>query len=193
MSLHSFGIFLLSIIFFGCSESAENIDLVENNSANSLKQEKQILDINEGLEEADFDSVTYRKLALEFSYEQGNYYDLKDSIFADFNGDGFEDMAIFIQNDSLSGIVIVHGNNGNKVRIGFDESFDLLTNLDWVDYWGLVRDKETFQSVIDENGDIGAGEKIALENPSIAIGADELGGGLITFKNGEYIWIHQTC
>lgn len=30
-----------------------------------------------------------------------------------------------------------------------------------------------------------------LENPSIVVRKEEVGGGLITFKDGRYVWIHQ--
>jgi hypothetical protein len=61
-----------------------------------------------------------------------------------------------------------------------------------VDYWGLVEDKETFETIIKDD-EIAGDRKVKLENPSIALGKDEVGGGLITFMKGKYVWIHQTC
>jgi len=54
-------------------------------------------------------------------------------------------------------------------------------------------DKKTSEATFTEDGDILGSEDVKLQNPSIALGADELGGGLITFLNGKYVWIHQTC
>jgi hypothetical protein len=34
---------------------------------------------------------------------------------------------------------------------------------------------------------------VTLKNPSIALGNNDFGGGLITYRNGKYEWIHQTC
>lgn len=68
-----------------------------------------------------------------------------------------------------------------------------MKEFDWVDYWGLVEDKETSETTFADNGDVLGSKAVKLQNPSIALGASELGGGLITFLNGKYVWIHQTC
>ena len=68
-----------------------------------------------------------------------------------------------------------------------------MTEFDWVDYWGLVEDKETSETTFTEDGDVLDSKTVNLKNPSIALGKDEVGGGLITYLNGKYVWIHQTC
>tara|TARA_B100000508_G_scaffold34889_1_gene27098 strand:- start:316 stop:837 length:522 start_codon:yes stop_codon:yes gene_type:complete len=135
----------------------------------------------------------YRQKTLNMSFDIATLFNLKDTIKADFNGDGATDKAIFIKDNETSGIIYIHGKTNEKVRIGFGEQFAHMTEFDWVDYWGLVEDKKTSKTAFDEDGDIIGSKEVTLQNPSIALGADELGGGLITFINGEYVWIHQTC
>jgi hypothetical protein len=134
----------------------------------------------------------YRKQSMS-EFEKATLYKLTDSIIADFNGDGFLDKAFYKKEKGTSGIIIKHGKTNKEVRIGFGKSFSHMTEFDWVDYWGLVEDKETSETTFTDDGDVLGSKDVKLQNPSIALGADELGGGLITFLNGKYVWIHQTC
>lgn len=115
---------------------------------------------------------------------------LSDPIFADFNGDGFKDKATFKIDNKTSGIIIEHGKTNEVIKIGFGKKFAHLTEFNWVDFWGLVKDIESYEIVIEDNEIIG-GRKVILENPSILVRKEEAGGGLVTYKNGKYQWIHQ--
>jgi hypothetical protein len=134
----------------------------------------------------------YRKQSLD-GFEKATFYKLTDTITADFNGDGILDKAFYKKENEMSGVIIKHGHTNEEVRIGFGQSFAHLTDFDWVDYWGLVEDKETSETTFTEDGDVSDSQVVKLQNPSIVLGADEEGGGLITYKNGKYVWIHQTC
>ncbi len=134
----------------------------------------------------------YRKQSLS-GFEKATLYKLTDTITADFNGDGFLDKAIYKKEIETSGIIIIHGKTNERVKIGFGKQFAHLTEFNWVDYWGLVEDKETSETTFTEDGDVLDSKTVKLKNPSIALGKDEVGGGLITYRNGEYEWIHQTC
>lgn len=126
-------------------------------------------------------------------FEKATEYKLTDTITADFNGDGILDKAVYQKENETSGIIIKHGQTNQVFRIGFGKSFAHLTEFNWVDYWGLVEDRETSETTFTEDGDVLGSRDVKLQNPSIALGADEVGGGLITFINGKYVWIHQTC
>lgn len=92
--------------------------------------------------------------------------------------------------------MIRHGETNKEFRIGFGNNFSTWTDdfdCNWIDYWGLVEDKETSETTFSEEGDVLRSKVDKLPNPSIVIGKDESGGGLITFMNGKYVWIHQTC
>ncbi|MES2543735.1 MAG: hypothetical protein V4548_02535 [Bacteroidota bacterium] len=134
----------------------------------------------------------YRKQSLS-GFEKATLYKLTDTISADFNGDGIIDKAFYKKENETSGIIIKHGKTNEEVRIGFGKPFSHMTEFNWVDYWGLVEDRETSETTFTEDGDVLGSKEIKLQNPSIALGADEVGGGLITFINGKYVWIHQTC
>lgn len=127
-------------------------------------------------------------------FEKGTLYNLSDTIAADFNGDGILDKAIYKEEKETSGIIIKHGGTNEEFRIGFGRDFSIWTEFDcnWVDYWGLVEDKETHE-VTTEDDEFGIDNKVKLENPSIALGKYDVGGGLVAFIEGKYVWIHQTC
>lgn len=134
----------------------------------------------------------YRKQSLS-GFEKATLYKLTDTITADFNGDGFLDKAIYKKEIETSGIIIIHGKTNERVKIGFGKQFAHITEFNWVDYWGLVEDKETSETTFTEDGDVLDSKTVKLKNPSIALGKDEVGGGLISYRNGKYEWIHQTC
>jgi len=129
---------------------------------------------------------------LNSQFKQATAFKLSDTIIADFNGDGKVDKAVFKKEKNTSGIIIKHGGTNEEVRLCFGKPFANMTDFDWVDFWGIVKDKETFEIVIDENSEIVDDRTISLENPSIVVRKEEVGGGIITFKNGKYEWIHQS-
>ncbi|RIW18694.1 hypothetical protein D0X99_03150 [Algoriphagus lacus] len=132
----------------------------------------------------------YRKQSLN-GFEKAALYKLTDTITADFNGDGILDKAFYKKENQNSGIIIKHGQTNEVVKIGFGKQFAHMTEFDWVDYWGLVEDKETSETTFTEDGDVLGSKDVKLQNPSIVLGADEVGGGLITFIDRKYVWIHQ--
>jgi hypothetical protein len=122
-------------------------------------------------------------------------FKLMDIIKADFNGDGFLDQAFFKKENGTSGIIIKHSNTNEVVRIGFGRSFSSWPDFDcnWVDNWGLIQDNKTYEITFTEDGDILGSRDVRLQNPSIVLGADGAGGGVITFLYGKYVWINQSC
>jgi hypothetical protein len=139
------------------------------------------------------DSKEYNRKQLLNDYKKATLYNLIDTITADFNGDGILDKAFYKKEKETSGIIIKHGQTNEVFKIGFGKPFAEMKEFDWVDYWGLVEDKETSETTFSDDGDVLGSKEVKLQNPSIAIGESELGGGLITFINGKYVWIYQTC
>jgi hypothetical protein len=170
--------------------TTDNTEMLEVKKDDTLKLEVR----NDSTdEENSYNPEEYRQKSLNMSFKKATLYNLEDTINADFNGDGVIDKAVYIKDNETSGIIIIHGKTNEKVRIGFGEQFAHMTEFDWVDYWGLVEDSKTGETTFAESGDVLGSKDVTLQNPSIALGADELGGGLITFMNGKYVWIHQTC
>jgi len=159
-------------------------------SDTTITENYSIFDNSIGDEE--FDWNEFRKQSLN-GFEKATLYNLTDTIITDFNGDGILDKAIFKKEDETSGVIIIHGQTNEVFRIGFGKPFAHMTEFNWVDYWGLVEDKETSENMFTEDGELLESKTVKLQNPSIVLHKDELGGGLITFKNGKYVWIHQTC
>jgi len=190
-------IYILTILILtGCGQTN-----TEQNSNISIEtQAEQVLDTTySDNKETDKQATTdeketeeYRKQSLS-GFEKATLYKLTDTITADFNGDGFLDKVIYKKEIETSGIIIIHGKTNERVKIGFGKQFAHMTEFNWVDYWGLVEDKETSETTFIEDGDVLDSKTVKLKNPSIALGKDEVGGGLITYRNGKYEWIHQTC
>jgi hypothetical protein len=185
---------LTVVILTGCrlSHSEQQSMIVADTVTSIIAQFSN--DINIVKQDSTSLNNTNESLAQPLSeFQKATMYRLGDTLSADFNGDGFLDKAIFIKDNQTSGIVIMHGSTNSTVRIGFGEQFSHMTDFDWVDYWGLVEDRETSEMTFTAEGDVADSKIVKLENPSIALGKYEVGGGLITCKNGAYRWIHQTC
>lgn len=185
---------LTFLILIGCRQS--NSKQTQNSVSDTLTDQISNRNIKESSDFPKQNSTEenlnedYGNQALS-GFEKATLYALTDTITADFNGDGFLDKAIYKKEKKTTGIIIIHGKTNEQVKIGFGKQFAHMTEFDWVDYWGLVEDKETSETTFTEDGDVLDSKTVNLKNPSIALGKDEVGGGLITYLNGKYIWIHQ--
>jgi hypothetical protein len=105
-------------------------------------------------------------------------------------GDGVVDRAYF-EGDPRKLIVVI-GENNRRVVVGSDNTFDgVAEDLSWVDYWGITHDRTTGQVVVVD-GEVSGGKSIALRNSSIVLRRGEEGGGVVTFRDGWFNWIHQS-
>jgi hypothetical protein len=177
---------ILILILFNCKQSEDNNTIVNN--SNSIKKP---IEKKKNLKEiVNLKNDSLKKI---LGFEKATSFKLKDTISIDLNGDNFKDKVYFVKNEKTSGIVIIHGKTNEEIKIGFGKQFAHLKDFNWVDYWGIIEDKETKETIFLENGDVLGEKNVKLQNPSIFIGNEELGGGLITFLNGKYLWIHHTC
>jgi hypothetical protein len=187
---------LTVLVLTGCgqsnSEQTQNIskDNLADQISDTTNKERNDFSEQDLTEKNQTDESRKQSLS---GFEKATLYQLTDTVMGDFNGDGFLDKAIYKKETETSGIIIIHGKTNEQVKIGFGEPFAHMTEFNWVDYWGLVEDKETSETTFTEDGDVLDSKIVKLKNPSIALGKDEVGGGLITFLNGKYVWIHQTC
>jgi hypothetical protein len=183
-------IYILTLLFIAsCGQS--NLEQKITTVADTISTDNDVKDTNEYNQSED----DYRKQSLS-GFEKATLYKLTDTITADFNGDGVVDKAFYKKENETSGIIIKHGKTNEEIRIGFGKNFSTWSDdfdCNWVDYWGVVEDKETSETTFTEDGDVLGSKEVKLQNPSIVIGKDEVGGGLITFLKGKYVWIHQTC
>ncbi len=186
----------LSLMGCGQSKTEQTSNFVAD-TLNTQITETNISDINVNTQQNLSDenqTEEYMNESLN-GFDKATLYKLTDTIMADFNGDGFIDKAFLKIEKETSGIIIMHGKTNEEVRIGFGMNFYTSTDFEcnWVDYWGLVEDRETSETTFTEDGEVLGSKEVKLQNHSIVLGADEVGGGLITFIDGKYMWIHQTC
>lgn len=53
-----------------------------------------------------------------------------------------------------------------------------------------MRDSSTFE-VIVRDGEVEGDSTVRILYPSIYVGKEEVGGGLITYRKGKFVWVHQ--
>jgi hypothetical protein len=136
-------------------------------------------------------STTQNKHDLTHEFKDYKEYKLSELIITDFNGDKQVDTATFLTRNGKSGIIIKDGLTRKETTIGCGNKFgEMGDDFGWVEFWGVVNDKSTYNIIVKDSELVGQ-EKVALEYPSIFLRKEEVGGGVITFKNGKYIWIHQ--
>lgn len=183
---------LTFLILMSCGQSNSEKDFKRKVSAetDTLKVLPKVDTLNLNLSQEPTKQTDYNNQDLSYEFRDVTIFKLTDTITADFNGDGNVDKAIIKKNKETSGIIIAHGETNEEIKFGFGQRIANLTEFNWVDFWGLLKDSETYEIVI-EDAEIKGDRKVMLENPSIVVRKEEAGGGLITFKEGKYVWIHQ--
>ncbi|GEM_PF-3217185 len=132
------------------------------------------------------------ELDLKYEFLDYQQFELNQLIVDDFNGDHKLDTAEFVTINNKGSVSITNGKSGEKIIIGGGNSYDDgRDDFSWVDNWGITHDKETYEVIIIDSEIIGT-EKYLLKNPSIILRKEEAGGGIITYKNGSYRWVHQS-
>lgn len=134
------------------------------------------------------DNLQYYQNSLVGEFKNFKIFNISDTIKADLNGDKVVDFAFFTNKKNIS---IVDGLSKKAVIVGSDKSFDDIGNdFSWVDFWGTTTDMGTYEIVIEDSEIVGD-KKAKLNNHSLFVRKDEVGGGVITFKENKYVWIHQ--
>lgn len=128
----------------------------------------------------------FRKLTLATMFKDAHIFKLTDTVFADFNGDGETDRAYFSKAGSRLDLLIA--SKDEVIKVGGHSSFSALgDDFSWASFWALTGDKELEEHLLK-----GAVRKHRLGPYSLVIQRDEVGGGVVTFKDGQYQWIHMT-
>lgn len=154
--------YIISLTLIGCSSNVKN----KSETTDSLEQPSMVMK----------------------NFEQ---FTLKDTITADLDGDSIPEKAYFKNYPDKKIVIVKNGKTNKETSIGLDKSFkDIGSNFNWVDNWGTISDNEVYENVV-RDGEIIGGKKVKLTNKSLFVGKDDAGGGIITFKDGKFIWIHQ--
>ena len=119
-------------------------------------------------------------------------YKISDTIQLDLNCDDFLDKIYFSNESSTRHLIFLDGKNKEAQTFGNTLSIknELGKDYSWVDFWGITKDTSTWEAVI-KDGEILTPTTSILQCPSLVLRSEELGGGIITFKDGVFRWIHQ--
>jgi hypothetical protein len=126
-----------------------------------------------------------------FEFKNYDEYKITDTINIDLNGNGILEQIYFDNKDCPKLLIKEKGQDIISIGCGNEDYEGFPNAIGWVDLWCVVSDKETYEVIIKE-GDILGDEIVSLERPSLFIGKEEAGGGIITYKNGKLYWVHQS-
>jgi len=176
------------VLLLGCGETKKEKTLLSENTVkpgstfiNSTSEKDSLKKLMKSREES-----------LNSEYKNYKIYNLDEILNEDFNGDGVIDKAEF-KRQKKSGIIMTDGRTNKETRLGFGKQFAHMTDFNWVNFWGVLIDATTFEITFDDKtGDIFGDTIVKLKNRSIFVEEDEVGGGVITYENDSYKWIHQS-
>ena len=180
------------LLLFGCGQmKREKISQTEN----VVKQDSTFAS-STSEKDSHGKLMNSRKKTLNREFKKYKIYRLNETLCEDFNGDGIIDKAEFVKSNGKIGIIITDGKSKKLTKLGFGNRFAHLTDFDWVNYWGVLKDSTTNEVEFDDNsGDILGSMTVQLRNISIFLRQDEnedgSGGGIITYEDRKYKWIHQ--
>lgn len=180
-------------VLISCNTKKENEQNEKSTKVETVtKQSEQKIVSQEENKNNEFDSIANRTISLKNEFKSFELNNLNDTIKADLNGDKILDFAFFTNSNDKRELFILDGKSNMKIKIGQDKSFgEMAEDFSWVDFWGTTDDKETLEILISDSEIIGD-TKTKLNNKSIFVRKEEVGGGVITFKDNRFIWIHQS-
>jgi hypothetical protein len=181
--------FLLTIILFtvlGCKN--RQIDKPEKSvqKSDSLIEKKIII------KKPKKENLEDWKHSEFLEFEDYKEYRISDTINVDLNGNGILESVYFENNDCPKILIKEDGKELISIGCGSEGFYGFPKAIDWVDLWCVVSDKIVWEVLFTENGDIDKDTIANLERPSIYIGKEEAGGGIITYRNGKPYWIQQS-
>jgi len=126
-----------------------------------------------------------------FDFKDYREYCVTDTINIDLNGNGILERIYFDKKDCPKLIIEEKGQDLISIGCEKEEYKGFPNAIGWVNLWCVVSDKETFEILV-KDGELVGDKIVNLERPSIYVGKEEAGGGIITYRNGELYWIHQS-
>ena len=127
-----------------------------------------------------------------FEFKNYREYRISDTINIDLNGNGIVESIYFEDKDCPKLLIKEKGQELISIGCGKEEYKGFPNAVGWVDLWCVVSDKKVWEVLFTGDGDIDKDTIVDLERPSVYIGKEEAGGGIITYRNGKLYWIHQS-
>lgn len=126
------------------------------------------------------------------------YLDSSFEMHADLNGDAYEDMAVrfWSKTDSLTGLIIAHGNSSDLFLLGGGEAWSGPINLGWFDELEVIDKGATIAPTLVDSisGDILGSDSrntILLQTAALKFGVNEAcGGGYLYWDGSKYNWMN---
>lgn len=133
--------------------------------------------------------LMFRIRDLQSTFRKFELHDMTDTLLADMTGDGKAEK-IYLRAGKPMLMEVLEG-GGKTVSIGEDASFkDVGDDFGWADHWGIIRATSATENLVHD-GEPEFSRRVTLGPASVFIRRDEAGGGIITYRDGKYIWIHQ--
>ena len=129
-----------------------------------------------------------------FNGEKTYYKDIiPNHLEADFNGDGKNDVALFIVDveSKKRGIVIFHQGSSEPIIIGAGIPFDergYFDDINFVDLWKLHNKEFIEEPIIGPNEEV-TYKKIDITATGIVLAKNGSGGGILYWDGQKYQWV----
>ena len=137
-------------------------------------------------------SINVSAQSESFNFRKYKAFDINDTIQIDLNGNGIIEKVYFTQTECKQLIIDELGSELISIGCENNKYFNYPDQVDWVNQWCVVYDKNVWEVLFTANGEIVMDTIVTLKRPGIYIGKKESGGGIITYRNGKLYWVHQS-
>jgi len=117
-----------------------------------------------------------------------------NSLKADFNGDGKEDLVYLVEEieSKKMGLIFFHKSDLFFIIGGGIEFNSRWDDMNWLDILEIDKNKEQYETVFDSvTFDVIGDKSLAIPNIGLRIREIEGSGGLLYFEKGSYKYLHQ--
>ena len=184
------------IIFFSFScknKNKEEITTITKLPKHILEKDivKQELTVTKKISHTEIKKTLNWTHSEYFNFKNYKEYKITDTVNIDLNGNGILEKIYFDYKDCPKLFIKEKGKKTISIGCRKNDYEGFPNAIGWVDLWCVVYDKETFEGII-KDGEILDDKIIKLERPSLFVGKEEAGGGIITYRNGKLYWVHQS-
>src|ERR1700754_3743565 len=119
----------------------------------------------------DWADKCFKKNELDMRYERRAF--IKPAYLeADFNGDGLQDIACLVieKHTKKKGVIVIHRGSNNYFVFGAGAKFgNGSDDFKWAGGWKVYKDRITYETLFNKEGDMSGSKKIKLQRPALYI------------------------